>query len=102
MRILLYGDDTVLVEGGRIDMKIYGYHRVSGQGQHLDRGIIQITQYCKEHHLNLARIFCDKATGKNFDRKEYMRLKRIAKKAILLSLPRWTGLDVTGMKFSGN
>lgn len=35
-------------------MRIYGYH--------------------------LQKIYCDKATGKNFDRLEYMRLKRLVKK----------------------
>nr|WP_081957990.1 recombinase family protein [Eubacterium sp. ER2] len=83
-------------------MKIYGYHRVSGQGQHLDRGIFQITQYCDEHGLRLEKIYCDKATGKNFDRAEYVRLKRRVKKEILLSLLRWIGLDGTEMKSCGN
>ena len=83
-------------------MEIYGYHRVSGQGQHLDRGIIQITQYCKEHALQLKKIYCDKATGKNFDRPEYVRLKRRVKKEILLSLQRWIGSDVTEMRSCEN
>lgn len=102
MRLLLYGNDSVFENGGIRDMRIYGYHRVSGQGQHLDRGIIQIKQYCKDHGYHLQKIYCDKATGKNFDRLEYMRLKRRVKKETLLSLRRWIGSVVTVLKSCGN
>ena len=45
---------------------IYGYHRTSTTEQHLDRGITEITQFCKERGLNLEKIFTDQQTGKNF------------------------------------
>lgn len=56
MWLLLYGNDNhVKIEYSKLksSMYIFGYHRVSGIGQHLDRGIIQITEYCKEHKLSL-------------------------------------------------
>ena len=48
MWLLLYGNDNhVKIEYSKLksSMYIFGYHRVSGIGQHLDRGIIQITEY---------------------------------------------------------
>ena len=87
MWLLLYGNDNhVKIEYSKLksSMYIFGYHRVSGIGQHLDRGIIQITEHCKEHKLSLKRIYCDKATGKNFDRAEYMRMKRRVKQGDII------------------
>lgn len=52
-------------------MKVYGYHRTSTKEQHLGRGIHEIDRYCKEHDLQLAAIFTDQQTGKNFDRPRY-------------------------------
>lgn len=52
-------------------MSYYGYHRTSSKEQHLDRGIIEIRQYCEEHQLPLTNIFTDKQTGKNFNRPRY-------------------------------
>ena len=57
-------------------MAIYGYHRVSTQEQHTDRGIYEIEQYCKTGGINLTGdVFCDKQTGKNFKRPEYEFIK---------------------------
>lgn len=52
-------------------MSYYGYHRTSSREQHLDRGLIEIRQYCEEHRLPLTNIFTDKQTGKNFNRPRY-------------------------------
>ena len=52
-------------------MAIYGYHRTSTREQHLDRGIQEIQQYCKEHEMELKNIFTDQQTGKNFNRPRY-------------------------------
>jgi len=60
-------------------MAIYGYHRTSTTGQHLDRGIIAIREYCEKNGLNLDEMFTDQKTGKNFDRPDYNTLKRMAK-----------------------
>lgn len=56
-------------------MAIYGYHRVSSKEQHLDRGVAEIEAYCTEHKLKLEKIFCDKQTGRNFDRPRYLVLR---------------------------
>ena len=57
-------------------MAIYGYHRTSTKVQHLDRGIYEITKFCKEHGLELTDIFTDQLTGKDFARPEYQFLKK--------------------------
>ena len=49
----------------------YGYHRTSTRDQHLDRGIQEIRQFCKEHEMELKNIFTDQQTGKNFNRPRY-------------------------------
>lgn len=50
---------------------IYGYHRASTREQHLDRGLEEIKMYCADNHLDLANIFTDQQTGKNFNRPRY-------------------------------
>lgn len=57
-------------------MATYGYHRTSTKEQHLDRGINAITEYCKLNEIDLVDIFTDQQTGKNFDRPEYLFLKK--------------------------
>ena len=53
---------------------IIGYARVSTKDQNLERQIDSLKQYgCEE-------ICCDKATGKNFSRPEYMALKKALRK----------------------
>lgn len=79
-------------------MAIYGYHRTSTKEQHLDRGIQEIEDYCREHKLTLLTIFCDQLTGKNFDRPEYQFLKkRILPGDILIT----TELDRLGRNKQG-
>lgn len=58
----------------------YGYHRTSTKQQHLDRGIKEIQDYCRNNNLPLERIYTDQQTGKNFDRENYRKLKRRIKK----------------------
>ena len=53
--------------------KIYGYARVSSKDQNLERQIEELKQYNKD-----IIMFTDKASGKDFDRKEYEILKRVA------------------------
>jgi len=60
-------------------LNIYGYHRTSTIDQHLDRGIKAITDFCRERDYQLTEIFTDQATGKSFNRPDYMVLKRIVK-----------------------
>jgi len=61
-------------------MRIYGYHRTSTTEQHLDRGIKEISEYCTTNKIELEYIFTDQATGKNFNRPDYIQLKKQAKK----------------------
>lgn len=56
-------------------MSAYGYHRTSTQEQHLDRGIREITEYCKSNGITLKKIYTDQQTGKNFNRPRYTVLK---------------------------
>lgn len=54
---------------------IYFYTRVSTKDQNLARQIEEAKSY-----KNVDEVFCDKQTGKNFDRPEYLRLKSIVQK----------------------
>ncbi len=56
-------------------MMIYGYHRTSTKEQHLDRGIQEIEEFCKNNGYDLEKIYTDQQTGKNFDRPRYTVLK---------------------------
>lgn len=56
-------------------MKIIGYHRTSTIDQHLDQGIKEITEYCKNNNLPLKKIYTDQQTGKNFNRPRYTVMK---------------------------
>ena len=54
---------------------IYAYLRVSTKEQNLARQIVAVKAYRPQ--LLEENIFCDKASGKNFKRKEYERLKEL-------------------------
>lgn len=57
-------------------MSYFAYHRVSSKGQKLDRGIIEIEEFCKSRGITLANpIYTDKQSGRNFDRPRYIVLK---------------------------
>lgn len=56
-------------------MAVYGYHRTSTKEQYLDRGVKEITDFCRENHLELEKIYTDQKTGKNFNRPRYTVLK---------------------------
>lgn len=56
-------------------MNYYGYHRTSTKEQHLDRGIIEISDFCKKQNFNLKKIYTDQLSGKTFDRPRYKVLK---------------------------
>lgn len=56
-------------------MATYGYHRTSTKEQHLDRGINEITEFCKDNHYKLGKIYTDQQTGKNFSRPRYTVLR---------------------------
>ena len=54
---------------------IYFYTRVSTKEQNLARQLEEAKSY-----KNVDEVFCDKQSGKNFDRPEYERLKSIVQK----------------------
>lgn len=57
-------------------MSYFAYHRVSSKGQKLDRGIIEIEEFCKARGITLANpIYTDKQSGRTFDRPRYIVLK---------------------------
>lgn len=58
----------------------YGYVRVSTKEQNIDRQLVEM--YAQG--LNDKTIFIDKQSGKNFERDEYQKLKKILKSGDLL------------------
>lgn len=57
-------------------MSYFAYHRVSTKGQKLDRGIIELEEFCKARNIALANpIYTDKQSGRTFDRPRYIVLK---------------------------
>lgn len=58
----------------------YGYARVSAKDQKLDRQIVELKLFGVEEN----NIYCDKQSGKNFERKNYQVLKGILKQGDLL------------------
>ena len=75
-------------------MAVYGYHRTSTTEQHLDRGIQEITNFCKKNNYQLERIYTDQQTGKNFNRPRYQVLKedvlRAGDKLIITEVDNFT------------
>lgn len=59
---------------------IYGYARVSSKDQKLDRQLLEL----KLFGINEDNIYCDKQSGKNFDRTNYQKLKSLLKEGDLL------------------
>ena len=57
--------------------KYVAYHRTSTKDQHLDRGITELTEYCKSNNIKLYKnkVYTDQKTGKTFDRPRYQMLK---------------------------
>lgn len=53
----------------------YGYHRVSTQEQHLDRGVKELEEFSAQRNFKIQKIYVDKQTGKNFNRPRYVVLK---------------------------
>ena len=61
-------------------MKQYAYIRVSSKDQNVDRQLAALEQY----HLPPNQIFCDRQSGKDFERPAYQKLLRRLKKGDLL------------------
>ena len=56
-------------------MITFGYVRVSTKDQNLERQYTSIKSFRPD--IPDSNIFCDKQTGKNFDRDEYQKMKVI-------------------------
>lgn len=58
-------------------MKYVAYHRTSTKEQHLDRGITEILNYCRDNNIPLYKdkVYTDQQTGKNFQRPRYQMIK---------------------------
>ena len=56
-------------------MSYFGYHRTSTTCQHLDRGLVEIENYCADNNIHLEKIYADQQTGKNFNRPRYQVMK---------------------------
>jgi DNA invertase Pin-like site-specific DNA recombinase len=59
---------------------VYGYVRVSTRSQNYDGQVELITNFCKLKEYNLLKVFADKASGKDTDRKEYQNLLLVLEK----------------------
>ena len=55
--------------------KIFGYCRVSSNSQNLSRQLEEL----KQHGIDDRDIFCDKQSGKDFNREQYKLLKKIVR-----------------------
>ena len=71
----------------------YGYARVSSRDQNLDRQLNALTSY----GVLKNNVFCDKMSGKDFDRTNYVRLIRKLKKDDLLVIKE---LDRLGRNYT--
>lgn len=74
-------------------MTIYGYARVSSKDQNLDRQI----DHLKEVGVEPRNIFCDKASGKNFNRGSWNSLMNQMQKGDLLVI---VSLDRMGRNYT--
>lgn len=61
---------------GVYDLANYTYSRTSTKEQHLDRQLTALENFAKENNMEIAGVFTDKQTGKNFERPEYQFLKK--------------------------
>lgn len=57
-------------------MRYYAYHRTSTEDQHLDRGLNSINEFANNKGIKLEYLFTDQQTGKNFDRPQYILMKK--------------------------
>ena len=70
----------------------YGYARVSSAGQNLDRQLDAL----KSAGIEESRIFCDRKSGKDFDRPGWTKLERRLRKGDTLVIP---SLDRLGRNY---
>lgn len=61
-------------------MNIYAYCRVSTVDQNLDRQLEAINKYCEENNVSVTKWYEDKASGKTFERTNYLAMKEAVQK----------------------
>ena len=59
---------------------IFGYARVSSKGQNLDRQLVEL----RDFGVPEENLFCDKESGRSFDRTSYLRLRNTLREGDLL------------------
>ncbi len=72
---------------------IFGYARVSSKAQNLDRQLVEL----REFGVPAKQIFTDKESGKDFERKNYLRLRRRLREGDLLVVK---SIDRLGRNYS--
>jgi DNA invertase Pin-like site-specific DNA recombinase len=76
---------------------VYGYVRVSTRSQNYDGQVEMIKNFCKMKDYTLLRIYADKASGKDTDRKEYQEMLSAVDKNIQeVSIVITTKIDRVG------
>lgn len=84
--------------------KSYGYVRVSTKEQNLDRQLYAMNEYEQSNCIKFDKIFKDKRSGKNFNRKDYQLMKEVIKTGdtlVIKELDR-LGRDMDGIKAEWN
>lgn len=76
-------------------MKVYGYVRVSTADQNEDRQLAAL----RARLVPEDNIFCDKQSGKDFERPEYKKMLRILKTDDLIYV---MSIDRLGRNYRGN
>ncbi len=59
---------------------IFAYIRVSTKEQNAERQLVALKEYEVANNIKIDRIFIDKASGRNFNRPEWIKLKNVLRK----------------------
>ena len=69
-------------------MKVFGYCRVSSQEQNLERQIEAVSKFAKVNYkvdlINNKTLFCDKYSGKDFNRPNWVKLSNLLREGDVL------------------
>lgn len=72
---------------GVCHMKVFGYCRVSSKDQNLERQIEAVKDFAKTNYkvdLTEETLFCDKVSGKNFERPQWIELFKLLREGDVL------------------
>lgn len=80
-------------------MQVFYYARVSSEQQSLSRQISALSDYAKskfnEDLVEGENLFCDKVSGKDFNREQWQEMFKQLRKMIFQLLKSWTDLGAT-------